>query len=113
MLRLLRNSDDENPQLRGGGIAAEHPSRIALRAQKQIECDDVRNHQQGHVDDGNHVGRAQLAGQSWESDFSSVVIVEDEVDRTRLKAITNSQKIGLILTVNSASKARMPVAKSQ
>src|SRR4051812_41993250 len=38
------------PRLCGGRIADEHPSRIGLRAQKQIECDDVRDHQQGHVD---------------------------------------------------------------
>ena len=43
-----------------------------------------------------------------------VVIVEDEVDLpTRLKATTNSQKSGPILTVRSASMPRSPVARSQ
>jgi len=35
--------------LRRGRIAGE--GRLGLRARQQTECDDVRDHQHGHVDD--------------------------------------------------------------
>jgi hypothetical protein len=40
----------------------------------------MRDHQQGHVDNRDHVGRAQLTCELWKSDLTRVVIVEDEIE---------------------------------
>ena len=57
-------------------------SRLGLRKQQQIECDDVRDHQQGHVDDRDRVRGAQLPRQRRKASVGGVVIVEDEVDHS-------------------------------
>lgn len=42
----------------------------------------MRDHQQGHVDDRDHVCGAQLSRHCGKADPDSVVIVEDEVDHS-------------------------------
>jgi hypothetical protein len=52
-----------------------------LRTQQQIECDDVRDHQHGHVDDRDRIRGAQLPRQRRKANLGGVVIVADEVNR--------------------------------
>src|SRR5215471_20853332 len=48
-------------------------------AQQQIECDDVRDHQQGYVDDRDRIGAAQLPRRRRKAGLNGVVIVDDDV----------------------------------
>ena len=74
----------------------------------------MRDHQQGHVDNRDHVGRAQLTCELWKSDFTRVVIVEDEIeDPYTIERHDAVQKTGPTLTAARASMARIPVVKSQ
>jgi hypothetical protein len=52
-----------------------------LGTQQKIECDDVRDHQHGHIHDRDHIRRSQLPRQCWKPDLRGVVIVEDEIDQ--------------------------------
>src|SRR2546427_8414255 len=63
-------------------MPGEGSNRLGLRPQQKIECEDVRDHQQGHVDDRDRVRRAQLPRQCRKADPDGVVIVEDEVDHS-------------------------------
>jgi hypothetical protein len=49
--------------------------------QQQIECGDVRDYQQGHVDDRDRVGGTQLPRQRGKAELVAVLIVDDDVDR--------------------------------
>src|SRR5258707_11568371 len=60
-------------------IARRRPRR--QRTQKQIEGDKVRDHQQGHIEDGDRVGGAELSRQRWKVDLNAVPIVHDKVGR--------------------------------
>jgi len=59
--------------LRCGHITGEDPSRLGLRSEQQIECDEVRDHQHRHVDDRDRVGGAQLPRQRRKGDPGSAV----------------------------------------
>jgi hypothetical protein len=50
-----------------------------LRTQQQIECDDVRDHQQGHVDDRDCIGGTQLPRNRGKVELDGVVIVDNQV----------------------------------
>src|ERR1041385_5385422 len=47
--------------LRCRHIGGKSFNRTRLRTQQQIECCDVRDHQQGYIDDRDEVGGAQLS----------------------------------------------------
>ena len=68
--------------LRCRRIASEGSDRLGLGTQQQIECDDVRDHQQGHVDDRDPVHGAQLPRHCRKADLGGVVVVENEIDRS-------------------------------
>ena len=48
----------------------------------QIERDEVRDHQQRHVDDRDRVRGAQLPCQLRQTDLVAMIVVDDEVDRS-------------------------------
>lgn len=50
----------EQLRLGRGSFASEGPSGLRLRASQQIERCDMRDHQRGHIDDGNHIRGTQL-----------------------------------------------------
>jgi hypothetical protein len=60
--------------------AGEDRRCLWLRMHQQIERDDVRNHQRGHVNDRDHVRTAQLPRYRRKAGLDGVVVVEDEVD---------------------------------
>ena len=57
-LQLFLNTHAET--LRCRRIAGEGSNGLGLRTKQQIECDDVRGHQHGHVDDRDRVRGAQF-----------------------------------------------------
>src|SRR6266853_343862 len=63
-------------------MPGEGSNRLGLITQQQIECDDVRDHQHGHVDDRDRVCGAQLPRHRRKADLNGVVIVEDKVDHS-------------------------------
>jgi hypothetical protein len=62
-------------------IAGQYASCLGLRTYQQIESDDVRNHQRGHVDDGDRVGGAQLPWYRGEANLVAVEVVDDDIRR--------------------------------
>src|SRR6266702_7000292 len=63
-----------------GRFIREGPSNFGLGTHQQIERDEVRDHQHGHVDDRDRVCGTQLPRQRRKSDLDGVVIVKDDVD---------------------------------
>ena len=61
------------------GFAGDCPNCLRLPARQQIERDNVRDHQRGHVDDRNRIGGAQLPGDRRKADVDRVVVIEDQV----------------------------------
>src|SRR6516162_2447695 len=66
--------------LRRGSLAGKGPRRPGQRTHQQIECDDVRDNQYGHVDDWDRVGGAQFPRQWSKADLNAVIVVDNDVD---------------------------------
>src|SRR5207253_2535129 len=74
----LRETD-----LRSCRIAGGRPGRLGPGTQQQIEGGDVRDHQQGHVDDRDRVCGAQFSRQRGKAGLVAVIIVDDDVGRSQ------------------------------
>jgi hypothetical protein len=75
-------------------IADDGTMHRRLRTHQQIECDDVRDHQQRHVDDRDRVGGSQLPRQGRKAELGGVVIVDDEVGRAHARACVYAVRMG-------------------
>src|SRR5580704_3916017 len=49
------------------------------RTDQQVECDDVRDHQQWHVDNRVRIGGAQLSRHRRKAKLNGVVVIDDDV----------------------------------
>lgn len=55
-------------------LASQDSNRVGLGTQQEIDCEDVRNHQQGHVEDRNRVRGAKLPRQQRKANLDGVVV---------------------------------------
>ena len=62
-------------------MAYQDARRLGMRTHQPIECDDVRDHQHGHVDESGSRMWRPTGPPSRKPDLDGVVIVEDEVGR--------------------------------
>jgi hypothetical protein len=64
---------------RGSCCSGDGYGRVCLGTREPIECDDVRDHQHGHVDDRDHVCSAELPCYFSKTEADGVIVVDDEV----------------------------------
>ena len=86
---------------------------LGLTTRQQIECCDVRDHQQRHIDDRDRVRGAQFPCQRRKAELAAVIIVDDDVGCScEIEGYDEDPKTERICTVRSASIASNPVVKS-
>ena len=73
----LRSSARIGPALHppdSSRTVGERANRLGLTTCQQIESDDVRDHQQRHIEDWDRVGGAQLPRQRWKIKLDAVIV---------------------------------------
>jgi hypothetical protein len=79
----------------------------------EIESDEVRDHQHGHVEDRDDVHSAELPGQRGQTERDGVVVSDEEIGGSNeIEADDEEPEERTDRTVRSARRASTPVAKS-